>query len=134
MFGRNSVITAAAVLFIILAIFSIAGGAVLIAASAFPASFAGITFIGQITAIDPIVLALLGVLYLGLGVVDIPVVYLLWKSRRSGGIMGLILAIIQLVTFAITPLFPVLWVGGIVGATLAVILIVLVAVRWNTLR
>jgi len=96
--------------------------------------FSGIPIIGDIILINQLVLGGLGATYLGLGVLTLPAFYLLWKNKRSGGIMGIVLAAIILVAFAITPFFPVLWFGGIFGAALAVIVIILIAIRWNSLR
>jgi hypothetical protein len=133
-FGRAGVITAAAIILLILGIVGIGGGITLIVASAFPASFAGISIIGNISLINQWILGGLGAIYLGLGILTIPAFYLLWKNKRSGGIMGIVLAAILLVGFAITPFFPVLWYGGIVGVALAVIVIILIPIRWNSLR
>ena len=133
-FGRAGVITAAAVLLIISGIFGIAAGITLIVAGAFPASFAGIPIIGDISLISPWVLGGLGAIYLGLGILTLPAFYLLWRNRRSGGIMAIVLAAISIAAFAITPFFPVLWYGGIIGVVLAVIVIILIPIRWNSLR
>ncbi len=96
--------------------------------------FSGIPIIGDIILIAQWVLGGLGAIYLGLGVLTLPAFYLLWKNKRSGGIMGIVLAAIILVAFAITPFFPVLWFGGIFGVALAVIVIILIAIRWSSLR
>jgi hypothetical protein len=96
--------------------------------------FSGVPVIGDIILINQLVLGGLGATYLGLGVLTLPAFYLLWKNKKSGGIMGIVLAAIKLAAFAITPFFPVLWFGGIFGAVLAVIVIILIPIKWNSLR
>jgi hypothetical protein len=134
MFGRAGTITAAAILFLIFGIVGIAGSIFLFVASAFPASFAGIPFIGGMVSIATWILIVMGILALAPGILSIVAGYLLWKNKRSGGILGIIPIAIQLTASALTFLLPVLWVGGVFGIAISIILLALILIGWKTLR
>lgn len=128
--GRPGVITAASILAGIMGGFSIIGAVVF---------FAGAAFIGTSTFEDaelPFsitvttgVMAGLGVLLLIFGVLYLLSCNRLWKRRRSGGILGIVLGVIGIAS----SVFP-LQGSTLVGALPDVALIVLILMGWNSLE
>jgi len=130
---RGWAVTAAAILSFIFGAIGIVGGTVVMLSSIIFASFIATPIIGDVAKIDFWITALIGIILLASTVLNIIAGYLLWRRRRSGGYLTIILAAIQLVTSIVMLFLPGLWVGGIIGVVTSVILIVFVAVGWSSL-
>jgi len=117
--GRHIAITIAAILFIISGIFSIIGAIALLIL----VGVAGIAVPGMGLLLGGMV-AILG-LVLVVGILDFLAGYWLWKNLKKGGILGLILAGLAVITSAAS--------GNMIGLLLDLFIIVLIAVGWKNL-
>ena len=117
--GRHIATTIAAILFIISGIFSIIGAIALLIL----VGVAGIAVPGMGLLLGEMV-AILG-LVLVVGVLDFLAGYWLWKNLKKGGILGLILAGLAVITSAASE--------NMIGLLLDLFIIVLIAVGWKNL-
>ena len=118
--GRHIVTTIAAILFIISGIFSIIGAIALLILG----GIAGVAVPGMGSLLGGTV-AILGLVILVVGVLDFLAGYWLWKNLKKGGILGLILAGLAVITSAAS--------GNMVGLLLNLFIIVLIATGWKNL-
>jgi len=131
---RGAAISIGSVLFYIFGALGTIGSIFLLIASLTLPSLGGIPFIGGLTKVAAWILATFGAILLIPSVLAIIAGYLLWKGRRSGGIMGSVVSPIVLVVCVIILLYPVLWVAGIFGIAVSTVLMILVALGWTNLR
>ena len=117
--GRHIATTIAAILFIISGIFSIIGAIALLIL----VGVAGIAVPDMGSLLGEMV-AILG-LVLVVGILDFLAGYWLWKNLKKGGILGLILAGLAVITSAASE--------NMIGLLLDLFIIVLIAVGWKNL-
>ena len=118
--GRHIATTIAAILFIISGIFSIIGAIALLILG----GIAGVAVPGMESLLGGTV-AILGLVILVVGVLDFLAGYWLWKNLKKGGILGLILAGLAVITSAAS--------GNIIGLLLNLFVIALIAIGWKNL-
>ncbi len=76
---------------------------------------------GQLVMVLGLLLMILSALYIVAG-------YWLWKSLRRGGVLGIVLCAISMIfSFFLGPL-------AIIGVVVSIVLIVLISIKWETLR
>ena len=90
--------------------------------------------IGELANIAAWILVTFGAILLAPSILALAAGYLLWKSKRSGAILGIIIAAVTMAVLAVMLLYPVLYIAGIVGIALSIILIVLVGAGWRRLQ
>jgi hypothetical protein len=130
---RGGATSAASILFMIYGALGITGSIFLLAASVAQQSIIGLPFIGALANIAAWILAAFGAILLAPSVLAVAAGYLLWKSKRSGGILGIAVAATVMAVLAVMLLYPVLYVVGIVGIAVSIILVVLVGAGWRRL-
>ncbi len=116
---RHIATTIAAILFIIAGIFSIIGAIALLVLG----SIAGVKIPSMELLLKEIIATL--VLVLAIGIFDFLAGYWLWKNLKKGGILGLILAGLAVITSAAS--------GNMLGLLLDLFIIVLIAIGWKNL-
>lgn len=131
---RGAVVSAASVLFFIYGALGIIGSIFLLVASVAQSSISGLPLIGALANIAAWILATFGAILLAPSVLALAAGYLLWKSKRSGAILGIVIAAVAMAVLAVMLWYPVLYVVGIVGMAVSIILIVLVGAGWRRLR
>jgi len=131
---RGAVISAASALFFIYGALGIIGSIFLLVASVTQSSISGLPLIGELANIAAWILVTFGAILLAPSILALAAGYLLWKSKRSGAILGIIIAAVTMAVLAVMLLYPVLYIAGIVGIALSIILIVLVGAGWRRLQ
>ncbi|MBS7622218.1 hypothetical protein KEJ39_00895 [Candidatus Bathyarchaeota archaeon] len=131
---RGGAISAASILFVIYGALGIIGSTFLLAASVAQPSIIGLPLIGALANVAAWILAAFGAILLPPSILALAAGYLLWKSRRSGGIFGIVIAAVTMAVLALLLLYPVLYVVGIIGIATSVILVVLISAGWRCLR
>jgi hypothetical protein len=133
-FERGAALTAASIMFIVFGAIWIVYSIIPLISGFLP-SLAGTTLIGDFVSAGVWISAAIGIALVIPSVLCLVAGYLLWKRRRSGGILGIILAGILIAVNAATIALLKLgvMVVGAIGVVIFVLVIVLVAVGWKRL-
>jgi hypothetical protein len=131
-FGRGATLTAASIMFIVFGAVWIVYSIIPLIAGFLP-SLAGTLLIGDFVSVGVWISAAIGIALLIPSILCLVAGYLIWKRRRSGGILGIALAAILIAvngaTIALLQLGTM--VVGAIGVVIFVLAIVLVAVGWK---
>lgn len=124
---RSTSITVAAILFFIFGILEVVGSLPVMTAGGFVSYLPFFGFLGGL-------LALLGFIVMIVGILDIVAGYWLWGSLRKGGVLGIILAILGILTSIPFLLIPGWFALSVITLIINIVLIILIAVGWDTLH
>ncbi len=131
-FGRGAALTAASIIFIVFGAIWIVYGIIALIAGFLP-SLAGTPIIGDFVSAGVWISATIGIGLLIPGILCLVAGYLIWKRRRSGGMLGIIVAAILIAVNAGT--IALLRLGtmviGAIGVVILALAIVLIAIGWK---
>ena len=123
---RGAAITIATIIFYIFGVVEIVSGLSLLSLAHVASSIYSYT--GVIARLNIV----LGIGIVAIGIVDFLAGRWLWRTKRKGGILGSITAIISVILNAIfVPIAPV---SSVFGIILSIVVIVLIAIGWKKLR
>jgi hypothetical protein len=130
---RPTSITVASILFYIFGILSIVGSLIAIGVGAVGAAFGGMPIFGPAISLAGAIILILGLVSLIISVLCIVAGYWLWRGLRKGGVLGIIICILDIIMSIPFSAIPVFGAIGIVSILIDIVLVILIAIGWSGL-